>query len=255
MLSFGTAIEIDHSLVVLEISGDLPPQSAKCIPIRPQTVHIWGFDLRAFEPRLGRSRAILGTEELERSNGFVFRKDRTAYILRHAILRHLTGAYVGIPPSRVEFEPSPHGKPALKSGLNDQPVTFNMASSWPVVLIALSPDHEIGVDVERIRPLEEASAIARSFFSRSELAALELASAGERQGIFFKIWTRKESLLKATGVGLSTAFEAEGSFSHPMPSDQGAWACSDLDIGPAFAASVCAPRGWAIEPHAIPFNP
>ena len=45
-------------------------------------------------------------------------------------------------------------------------------------------------------------AIARRFFAAEESAQLEACGSDERSLLFHQWWTRKEAVLKATGIGL-----------------------------------------------------
>jgi 4'-phosphopantetheinyl transferase len=62
--------------------------------------------------------------------------------------------------------------------------------------------------VERRRPLDDALALARSVFAPAELAALAELAEPARAARFFTTWTRKEAVIKATGLGISQALEA-----------------------------------------------
>ena len=67
-------------------------------------------------------------------------------------------------------------------------------------MCALS-DSPIGVDVEQYRA-KDYTALAKRFFSSAEQVQLQQCAERERQATFFRLWTQKESLLKALGMGL-----------------------------------------------------
>ena len=94
---------------------------------------------------------------------------------------------------------------------------FNLSHSGDVTLIAVARDSEVGVDVERIRPVIEMHSIARRWLGRDDIA-------GEQE--FFRAWTRHEAMVKALGVGLSGAAE---SFDGVV---------AEIDAGPGYAAAV-----------------
>jgi len=94
---------------------------------------------------------------------------------------------------------------------------FNLSHSGDVTLIAVARDSEVGVDVERIRPVIEMRTIARRWLGRDDIA-------GEQE--FFRAWTRHEAMVKALGVGLSGAAE---SFDGVV---------AEIDAGPGYAAAV-----------------
>ncbi len=69
------------------------------------------------------------------------------------------------------------------------------------------PRTAVGVDVERIHDLDVGE-LARSAFAADEAAELAALPASERKDAFFRLWTRKESIVKAHGVGISDDFAA-----------------------------------------------
>lgn len=81
---------------------------------------------------------------------------------------------------------NPHGKPQTEG------IFFNASHSGDYVVLALC-DREIGVDIEKVRPI-------RPLLLRKTLSEEEQKIA-EKEG-FFKLWTLKESLLKCVGTGI-----------------------------------------------------
>src|SRR5919202_1824929 len=67
----------------------------------------------------------------------------------------------------------------------------------------VSRQREIGIDIEHVRPLEDAAAIAEQFFSPGERELLRQAPRRAALERFFTYWVRKEAVIKATGDGLS----------------------------------------------------
>lgn len=91
---------------------------------------------------------------------------------------------------------NPHGKPYFQERTEFQ---FSLSHSGQCVLCALS-DAPVGCDVERIRPFDKR--VANRFFSAEENRLLEQAE--DKSELFTRIWTCKESYVKAIGTGLST---------------------------------------------------
>jgi 4'-phosphopantetheinyl transferase len=92
--------------------------------------------------------------------------------------------------------------------------------------VGASLDVEIGVDVERVRPLVDYAELAERFFPPSE------AEGVTEQADFFRRWTRIEAALKATGAGL-----------YGMGSERtGEWTITEIDAGPGYSAAVALPR-------------
>jgi 4'-phosphopantetheinyl transferase len=74
-------------------------------------------------------------------------------------------------------------------------------------LIGLSDSRPIGVDIELMRRAGGELELARSFFSDAEYRALEGQENSRLLQSFYKIWTCKEAILKALGVGISEHLE------------------------------------------------
>lgn len=78
---------------------------------------------------------------------------------------------------------------------------YNLSHSGTQVLCAVSPT-EVGCDVETLGEYTEL--LAKRFFHPEEYAALcALSSADAQAEMFYRLWTLKESFIKATGRGLS----------------------------------------------------
>jgi 4'-phosphopantetheinyl transferase len=81
---------------------------------------------------------------------------------------------------------------------------FNISHSQETALYAFSIGMELGIDVETVRPVEDADQIVQRYFSAEEkLIYAALDQPEEEQLVFFQCWTRKEAFLKATGEGLA----------------------------------------------------
>ena len=110
-------------------------------------------------------------------------------------LRDLLAERLGATPGRLEFEVGPQGKPRLAG----DPVHFNLSRSEDLCLVALSDDAPVGVDVEFRREDPYLLKVARRFFSDSEVADLHDLELEEQLPAFFRIWSRKEAYIKASG--------------------------------------------------------
>jgi len=88
-----------------------------------------------------------------------------------------------------------HGKPYLK---NHSDVYFNISHCHEMAVAAIC-NSEIGIDVENIR--EYRPRVAKKVFSERENMILQ-ASENPNE-TFFRIWTLKESFVKAIGIGIS----------------------------------------------------
>ncbi|MBO9648310.1 MAG: 4'-phosphopantetheinyl transferase superfamily protein [Variovorax sp.] len=166
---------------------------------------VWRVDLDA--PPVDAS--CLSQAERDRAARFVFQRDRERFIAAHVALRQILSSHTGLVASQLEFVQGEAGKPALVRPAN---VQFNLSHSKSVALVAIgNGGAEIGVDVEVLRPMPDAEAMAASYFTEAEQRALAAAPSSLRERAFLSCWTRKEACLKAIGLGLGVdtrTFEA-----------------------------------------------
>jgi len=200
-------------------------------------VHVWAVPLdqpRASSMELERA---LSPDERVRADDFALDKPRHAFTASRAALRTLLGRYLGLSPNTVPIAIDPHGKLRLAAG----DLCFNLAHSAELTLIAVTRGCEVGVDLERVRPVRHAYEIAARNFHPSEQAAIRTADATELPAAFMRIWTRKEAVLKAVGSGLRYPL---GAFETLTQATVGSW----LHL-PGQAASLPAVRCWLQNVH------
>jgi 4'-phosphopantetheinyl transferase len=155
--------------------------------------------------------SCLSDAERERAARFRFERDRRRFIVARARLREELAARLGVRPEArlgvrpeaVRFAYGDNGKPRLA----DHALQFSVSHCDDVALFAFSKTAEVGVDIEAIRPVREADAIAVQFFSPLEHAGYAALAPRDRLLGFFRVWTRKEAYVKALGVGFSMALE------------------------------------------------
>jgi 4'-phosphopantetheinyl transferase len=70
-------------------------------------------------------------------------------------------------------------------------------------MIAIGHRHPVGVELEAIAPLRASPDMIRAVTSTAERAAFAALPAREHAISFFRLWVRKEAVIKALGTGLS----------------------------------------------------
>lgn len=125
---------------------------------------------------------------------------RQRQLLGRACRRALLAAAVDTDPMRLVLARSPDGKPFLP----EHSLSFSIAHSRSALALAWSHDGiPLGIDIEdRARRVRMAE-VANSTFSPAEIAAWD--AAGRDHSFWLAIWTRKEALLKCSGLGLGMA--------------------------------------------------
>jgi hypothetical protein len=77
---------------------------------------------------------------------------------------------------------------------------FNVSHSAERALIAVSRSVEIGVDIERIRPLDDLETSASQFFCTEEAEKLKSLAVPDPLDSFYKCWTRKKPISSASAT-------------------------------------------------------
>jgi 4'-phosphopantetheinyl transferase len=174
---------------------------------QPQVVVVKNTALPAGE--IARLKDLLSPEERVKSERFRLPHDRDSYTIVHGLLRRILAEYYQVSPSAVEITYDAFGKPSVAG--NRANMFFNLSHSAGVSVLAFDRDHEIGVDVEQIRKDFEYRPIVDGFFAKEDMQFLG-SPEGRSVAGFYKIWTRKEALLKAigTGIGENLAISVSG---------------------------------------------
>jgi 4'-phosphopantetheinyl transferase len=148
-------------------------------------------------------------------------------------------AYLDVNPAEIVLVLDDHGKPRLRSP-DYAWLHFNLSDSAEVVVFAVARGREVGVDVEQVHADFPVDEVARRFLSLCEQNALAASAQQDRVDFFYQLWTRKEALLKALGVGLGGA--------QPSTDDVGNWSLVTFDAGAGYVAAVAAEGGGAQLP-------
>jgi 4'-phosphopantetheinyl transferase len=168
-------------------------------------VHAWRIELGVSTRVIETLATVLSNDEIERADRFRTAQLRSRFIAGRSILRLALGKYLRIEPSAVAIRYEARGKPALdgiESGLQ-----FNLTHSDGSAVCAVARQHLIGVDIERLRPIEKSEALVRRFFSSGEQDEFAGIAVGLRDEAFLRGWTRKEAYLKALGLGITSALD------------------------------------------------
>ena len=166
-------------------------------------IHVWRASLEVPSARLEYLYRMLSEDEVIRAKQYCFEQDRRRFIIRRGLLRRILSGYLGQSPSKISFSYNSYGKPALASISGKPTLYFNMSHSCGLAIYAITRSQEVGVDIERIRPSENAEDIVKRFFSSREKAEFSTLPERIKKQAFFTCWTRKEAYIKARGEGLS----------------------------------------------------
>ncbi|MSU62351.1 MAG: 4'-phosphopantetheinyl transferase superfamily protein [Pedosphaera sp.] len=146
---------------------------------------------------------LLPDDERDRAGRFHFAADRHRYIVSHAMLRLILGAYLEQSPRLIRFSTNAFGKPFVEAVTNSGQIEFSLSHSGDMAAIGIVRGHPVGVDVELVRNEVNIEELAPTIFTAGELASLRTFEGAAREEAFFNGWTRKEAYIKARGAGLS----------------------------------------------------
>ena len=124
----------------------------------------------------------------------------TALLPGRGFLRRILADYTGDRAEALRFSYSPYGKPRLA---DRQGIQFNVSHSENRMLVAVSADIAVGVDIEVLSSKHADELVAERFFSAQEVHDLRSLPPSEWSRSFLTCWTRKEAFIKARGEGLS----------------------------------------------------
>lgn len=147
-------------------------------------------------------RAHLDAAEQAQADRFHFDDDRSAYIAAHWLARNALTSVGGLAPTDWRFVAEQYGKPAIDPALGKSDLRFNLSHVRGFVACAVTTGATIGIDVETLSRKHGGLDVADRFFSASEAALLRATAPDQRLLTFFRLWTLKEALIKATGEGL-----------------------------------------------------
>lgn len=141
---------------------------------------------------------FLSEEEKNRLNKLVFLRDYIRFTISHIGLRLLLSFYLKKPLYRIKYQYSYYKKPYLASENN---IFFNISHSEKQILIAISK-YEVGVDIEYKRYLDFGGIMNLCFSSLEQEYISSKQGLKEKLDNFFKLWSRKEAISKAIGIGI-----------------------------------------------------
>jgi 4'-phosphopantetheinyl transferase len=188
--------------------------------------------------------AVLIPEERARVARFRRAEDRRRYLIGRGLVRGQLGQTLGVAPNEVQLRFGDQGKPFVSGG-----PSFNLSHSGDFVLVGITEHGRFGLDIEQHSTRPDIAALMRRCFSDWEIERVSKLDAAECRNAFFRIWARKEALLKALGGGLSIELKSVSIDHAPMTEnalrdltlpdeDVHEWTVLPLEVGTRAAAAV-----------------
>jgi len=206
----------------------------------------------AFEDAVlaARARRILAADEREalaRLRPVAARRD---YLAAHVLARRMLAELAGSDPTQLRILSSPRGRPELVAPQGGSPLSFSISHADGVGLCAVATGCAVGADVESLRNVgPDPLGVAETVCSTRERDALRALPASARAERLLSIWTLKEAVAKARGLGfyfplvhVTILHEGGGApaveFDPELADDASRWRLAWLRLTPCHVAAV-----------------
>jgi 4'-phosphopantetheinyl transferase len=201
-------------------------------------INIWKIPVFTDQALLDFLQETLHKDEIEKLSRFHQQKDQQRFITSHAALRFLLGKYLKLSPKKIQFVADQNKKPLLDEHDN---LHFNISHSGDWILIAIS-NFSIGIDVEKIENDFSYQEILSLNFSKKEIEFIKNSNQPRKN--FYLLWTRKESLMKATAKGIDdklnsiSALDGLNEINDRIIGSENAWNISSFELDENYIGSV-----------------
>ncbi len=159
------------------------------------------------------------------------------------LLREMLAKHLQIPAEELVIERGEFGKPYLR----DFPEWyFNLSHSGEKMLLAISHNTSVGIDIERIKLRHSITNLVKKCFSTSEQNYWFNLPEESQLRTFYDFWTRKEAVIKGIGRGIALGLNrCEIDTNQPnnflnLPVNQ-TWQTHSLQISPDYCAAIATP--------------
>lgn len=213
-------------------------------------IDLWLEELAVTDKEYRHYWPLLDANEQGKALRFVQAIHGRRYVASHGKLRLILAGYLGIPAEKITYVPQAFGKPVIVVDGLKHDIQFNLAHSDNKMLVAVGVGGQIGVDIEVWNNSVDSTSVASLCFSEAERNFWNGLPASRKDEFFYRLWTRKESFVKAVGVGLgldvsnvvSTSAGVARFLSVPEGyGPAGDWALVDLDVGSGISAALTVP--------------
>ncbi|UOA10701.1 4'-phosphopantetheinyl transferase superfamily protein [Methylobacter sp. S3L5C] len=213
-------------------------------------IDVWFEQLTVTDEEYRYYWSLLDKVEQDKSVRFVQTMHGRRYVASHGKLRLILAEYLDMPPEKIGYAEQAFGKPVIIVNGLEQGIEFNFSHSGDNMLVAVGLDTNIGVDIEVWNDRVDTISVTNLCFAEAERHFFWGVPKSGKDEFFYRLWTRKESFVKAVGVGLgldvskviSSVIGAARFLSVPEEyGSAGDWALVDLDFGRGIGAALTVP--------------
>jgi phosphopantetheinyl transferase len=174
------------------------PQS---FDLKEHDFHLFDFRFSAPLSASDADQTNLSETERQRALKFHHRIDRNRFVVGRNMLRQALALILQVNPVDVPIRVE-KGRPFLDPAVSER-CFFNLSHSGSSVVLILSPKYPVGIDVEIFRAFPDMDQVARRVMTVGEFADYIDLKPACRGDAFYRLWVRKESILKCMGTGFS----------------------------------------------------
>lgn len=171
------------------------------------SLHVFRIDQGKYKTRLDDKliASTLSMEEKARMNAFKFDKDRYTYATARYATRLISSKLLQVEPDQLSILLSEFGKPYLEDYAQLQ---FSISHSGDLIIIGFGNNDALGVDTEIHNQNIDFLELSQSVFSHQEMTSLRELDSHKLMDGFYNCWTKKESYIKAKGMGLQIPLDS-----------------------------------------------
>lgn len=177
--------------------------------LSPESIHMWSVryaSLHRYFPLLS---TLVSVEEKRKAAGFKKPDDARRYTLRQGIIRVILGQYTLEDPEKIQIVRKESGKPDLHPVGKFSDIRFSLSHTDEMVCLGITRTYEIGLDIVKTNSCIPFQEIENYLFAPGERRWIEQTLPEQRSLLFFRIWSLKEALLKATGSDATMMKDAD----------------------------------------------
>ncbi len=161
-------------------------------------IHLWWADSRTCPRLVAADYHAWFTQAEQQALAQKIPPVREQALFTKCFLKSILSRYVAQAPQELLFDYNAYGKPCLVS----RGLQFNLSHSDHYVVLAICRDVAVGIDIQTMRQKLTPLSIAKRFFHEREYSILKALSAEAQRSHFYRLWSAKEAVLKAFGVGI-----------------------------------------------------
>ena len=177
--------------------------------LSPDSIHMWSVRYSSLDRYFPLLSTLVSPEEEHKAAGFKKSDDTRRYTLRQGILRVILGQYIQEDPEKIQIVRKKSGKPDLRLDGRYSDVRFSLSHTDEMVCLGITLSCEIGLDIVKTNSCIPFPEIEHYLFTVGERRWIEQTLPEQRSLQFFRIWSLKEALLKATGSDATMMKEAD----------------------------------------------